>query len=57
MLDKSATPLRDTKIERRNSNNSNRVRSTLQQQDSLEDVPDLSNNNQDVSIYQMFLGR
>lgn len=50
MLDKTSTPLRDTKIERRNSNNSNRVRSSLHQQDSLEDVPDLiNNNNQDVS--------
>lgn len=44
-----ATPLRDSRIERRNSG-SKILRSNIIHQDSLEDVPDISNNNQDVSF-------
>lgn len=42
------TPLRDSRIERRNSG-SKVLRSNIVHQDSLEDVPDISNNNLDVS--------
>lgn len=43
-----ATPLRDSRIERRNSG-SKSMRSSIIHQDSLEDVPDINSNNQDVS--------
>lgn len=44
-----ATPLRDSRIERRNSGNKS-MRSSIVHQDSLEDVPDINSNNQDVSF-------
>lgn len=51
----TSTTLRETRIdnriERRNSTNSGKYRKIPpQHQDSLDDVPDLSNNNQDVSL-------
>lgn len=51
-----STTLRETRIdnrvERRNSTNSGKYRKIpTQHQDSLDDVPDLSNNNQDVSPF------
>lgn len=53
----TSTTLRETRIdnriERSNSTNSGKYRKLPpQHQDSLEDVPDISNNNQDVCIYK-----
>lgn len=47
ILDRAA-PLRDSRIERRNSG-SKSLRSGITNQDSLEDVPDIHSGNQDVS--------
>jgi hypothetical protein len=51
ILDRAA-PLRDSRIERRNSG-SKLLRSSIAHQDSLEDVPDI-NSNQDVSFQKKF---
>lgn len=58
----TSTTLRETRIdnriERSNSTNSGKYRKLppmLQHQDSLDDVPDLSNNNQDVSKWALTL--
>lgn len=44
-----AGPLRDSRIERRNSG-SKLMRSSILHQDSLDDVPDIGGGNQDVSL-------
>lgn len=49
VLDKS-TPLRETKIERHNNHNKT-IRNGIHHQDSLEDVPDINSNNQDVCFF------
>ena len=51
ILDRTA-PLRDSRIDRRNSG-SKSLRSSIVHQDSLDDVPDLSTN-QDVSFLERF---
>lgn len=53
ILDRAA-PLRDSRIERRNSG-SKSLRSGITHQDSLDDVPDIHSGNQDVSAQALFI--